>query len=193
MESWGTSDPSHFTTHFFDNKWWLRWFLLISPTDPPSAVTSPPPPTHLQGYKLYYDSIKTKPITDTPTVIHICLLCLCPPVSLNVSPNLQQLFENGPDVSVSCVKDGRTVDGWTVKRTIDNKTLECGAYCSMTERFIRSACVLNTYINFTGVYWCETRSGLKSDQATITVTSKEPLFRSVCYNTATVQDSDLLL
>uniref|UniRef100_A0A7N6FDX2 Ig-like domain-containing protein n=1 Tax=Anabas testudineus TaxID=64144 RepID=A0A7N6FDX2_ANATE len=108
--------------------------------DPPSAAPPPPPP---------------------PLQLQ---------VSLNVTPNLQQFFGRGPAVSVSCLKDGKTVEGWTVKRTIENKTLACGAYCSMSERFIGSACVLNTYMIFTGVYWCESRTGLKSDQATITIT-----------------------
>ncbi|XP_055359290.1 sialoadhesin-like isoform X2 [Betta splendens] len=92
-------------------------------------------------------------------------------VSLKVSPDLQQ-FVKGSSVSVSCVEDGQTVDGWTVKRTIDNKTLECGAYCSMSERWVGSSCDLNGHMTFTGVYWCETRSGLRTEHVTVTITDR---------------------
>ncbi|KAF3698413.1 Fc receptor-like protein 5 [Channa argus] len=106
------------------------------------------------------------PPTPPPAPIHLR-------VSVNVSPNLQQFFTNGPYISVTCVEDGQTVDEWMVKRTIENQTLECGGFCSGFDRFIVSYCSLAYYLNFTGVYWCESKSGLKTDQVTITLTEKD--------------------
>ncbi|KAK2863598.1 hypothetical protein Q5P01_003131 [Channa striata] len=103
--------------------------------------------------------------TPPPPPIHLR-------VSVNVTPSLQQFFTNGPYISVTCVEDGQTVDDWMVMRTIENKTVECGGSCADFDRFIVSYCSLAFYLNFTGVYWCESKSGLKSDQVTITLTDE---------------------
>ncbi|XP_067379642.1 uncharacterized protein [Channa argus] len=86
------------------------------------------------------------------------------------SPNLQQFFTRGPPVSLSCVEDGQTVDGWTVKRTRGGQTEECGAAGSYFGRLDGSSCVLDVSTKFSTDYWCGTSSGQKSNQVTITVT-----------------------
>ncbi|XP_067381039.1 uncharacterized protein [Channa argus] len=91
-------------------------------------------------------------------------------VSLMFSPNLQQFFTRGPPVSLSCVEDGQTVDGWTVKRTRGGQTEECGAAGSYFGRLDGSSCVLDVSTKFSTDYWCGTSSGQKSNQVTITVT-----------------------
>ncbi|KAF3698454.1 hypothetical protein EXN66_Car014135 [Channa argus] len=94
-------------------------------------------------------------------------------VPLNVSPNLQQFFTRGPPVSLSCVEDGQTVDGWTVKTTRGGQIEECGAAGSDFGRLDGSSCVLDVSTKFSTDHWCESSSGQRSDQVTITVTDKD--------------------
>ncbi|KAF3698455.1 hypothetical protein EXN66_Car014136 [Channa argus] len=94
-------------------------------------------------------------------------------VSLNVSANLQQFFTRGPPVSLSCVEDGQTVDGWTVKTTRGGQIEECGAAGSDFGRLDGSSCVLDVSTKFSTDHWCESSSGQRSDQVTITVTDKD--------------------
>ncbi|XP_067379452.1 uncharacterized protein, partial [Channa argus] len=105
------------------------------------------------------------------------LLLLCgltvSAVYLNVSPNLQQFFTRGPPVSLSCVGEGQTVDGWTVKRTREGQTEQCGADNQDFEVSSSSTCVLSLTTTFIEVYLCETSLGKRSNQVTITVTDKD--------------------
>ncbi|XP_044037164.1 uncharacterized protein LOC122868850 isoform X1 [Siniperca chuatsi] len=86
-------------------------------------------------------------------------------VSLRLSPNRPQFFIK-ESVSLSCVEAGQTADGWTVKRTAGGHNEDFGG----------SSCIVsNLSQSDTGVYWCETSSGQRSHQITITVTdSKGP-------------------
>ncbi|XP_008436177.1 Fc receptor-like protein 2 [Poecilia reticulata] len=92
-------------------------------------------------------------------------------VSLIVRPDLQQFF-SGQSVSLSC-EDGQTADGWTVKRTKGTLTETCGASGSDFGVFKDSFCVLDLLSSYTGVYWCETSAGQRSDHINITVNQKE--------------------
>ncbi|XP_026188783.1 uncharacterized protein LOC113145851 isoform X4 [Mastacembelus armatus] len=86
-------------------------------------------------------------------------------VSLGLSPNLQQFF-SGDSVSLSCVEDGQTGGGWTVKRTRGNQTEDCGAAGSGSG----SSCILSSVSpSDSGLYWCGTSSGLSSDWINISV------------------------
>ncbi|XP_039899198.1 uncharacterized protein LOC120740783 isoform X2 [Simochromis diagramma] len=110
--------------------------------------------------------MKTAPVALLPGV---CVLLLSAPtvsaVSLSVSPNLQQVFSGSSPVSLSCD------DGWTVRRTRGNQTDECGAAADFT-RLDESLCVQDFKTTFTAIYWCETSSGQKSDDVTISVSEK---------------------
>ncbi|KAF3698414.1 hypothetical protein EXN66_Car014095 [Channa argus] len=90
-------------------------------------------------------------------------------VSLNISPNFQQFFREA-SVSLSCVEDGQTVDGWTVKRTKGEKTEECRVDGSDFGSFNGFSCFISflSQSDSTG-YWCETSSGQKTEQINITV------------------------
>nr|XP_054603327.1 uncharacterized protein LOC107376811 [Nothobranchius furzeri] len=92
-------------------------------------------------------------------------------VSLNVSPNLQQFF-SGQSVSLSCLGQGQE-PGWTRRMSKGRQTEQCGAAGSDFGVFNESSCVLDLLSSYTGVYWCETSSGQKSEQINITVTRKE--------------------
>uniref|UniRef100_A0A087YIG0 Ig-like domain-containing protein n=1 Tax=Poecilia formosa TaxID=48698 RepID=A0A087YIG0_POEFO len=93
-------------------------------------------------------------------------------VSLIVMPDLQQFF-SGQSVSLSCVEDGQTADGWIVKRTKGTLSETCGASGSDFGVFKDSSCVLDLLSSYTGVYWCETSAGQRSDHINITVNQKE--------------------
>ncbi|KAL4009536.1 hypothetical protein ACER0C_003388 [Sarotherodon galilaeus] len=93
-------------------------------------------------------------------------------VSLSVSPNLQQFFSGPSSVYLSCVDDGQTVDGWTVKRTRGGLTEDCGAAAGFGE-FKSYTCIFSDISESDSAgYWCETSSGQRSDQINITVTEK---------------------
>uniref|UniRef100_A0A8C6KCP5 Immunoglobulin domain-containing protein n=1 Tax=Nothobranchius furzeri TaxID=105023 RepID=A0A8C6KCP5_NOTFU len=92
-------------------------------------------------------------------------------LSLNVSPNLQQFF-SGQSVSLSCLGQGQE-PGWTRRMSKGRQTEQCGAAGSDFGVFNESSCVLDLLSSYTGVYWCETSSGQKSEQINITVTRKE--------------------
>ncbi|KAF3698432.1 hypothetical protein EXN66_Car014113 [Channa argus] len=90
-------------------------------------------------------------------------------VFLNVSPNFQQFFREA-SVSLSCVEDGQTVDGWTVKRTKGEKTEECRAVGSGFGSINGSSCFISSLSpSDSTVYWCETSSGQKTEQININV------------------------
>ncbi|XP_039899200.1 uncharacterized protein LOC120740784 [Simochromis diagramma] len=101
----------------------------------------------------------------------VCVLLLSAPtvsaVSLSVSPNLQQVFSGSSSVSLSCVDDGQTADGWTVKMTSGGPTEDCGA-----AEMSGSLCVLDRNSSYGGTFWCESSSGQQSDEVSISVSEK---------------------
>ncbi|CAI5657262.1 unnamed protein product [Oreochromis niloticus] len=108
-------------------------------------------------------------------LLGVCVLLLSAltvsAVSLSVSPNLQQVFSGSSSVSLSCVDDGQTADGWTVKRTRGGLTEDCGAAAGVG-RLLGSYCVLDRSVSFGGSYFCENSSGQQSDEVSISVSDK---------------------
>ncbi|XP_039874905.1 uncharacterized protein LOC120725889 [Simochromis diagramma] len=102
-------------------------------------------------------------------LIGVCVLLLSAPtvsaVSLSVCPNLQQVFR-GSLVSLSCVDDGQTADGWTVKRTRGGPTEDCGGF----GRLLGSFSVVDLSAP-SETFWCEDSSGQQSDNVYFSVQS----------------------
>ncbi|KAL4009419.1 hypothetical protein ACER0C_003271 [Sarotherodon galilaeus] len=90
-------------------------------------------------------------------------------VSLSVSPNLQQFFRGSSSVYLSCVDDGQTADGWTVKRTRGGLTEDCGAAPGFG-RLLGSYCVVDLSAPIE-TFWCEDSSGQQSDRVSFSVQS----------------------
>ncbi|XP_015260773.1 PREDICTED: uncharacterized protein LOC107105172 [Cyprinodon variegatus] len=88
------------------------------------------------------------------------------PVSLDISPNLQQFFSGDSSVSLRCSEDGRTAEGWTVKRTTEGST-EVGGDAGSGP-----SCVLDLSVDPGGSFWCETSSGTRSYNVSIIVLDK---------------------
>ncbi|CAI5657349.1 unnamed protein product [Oreochromis niloticus] len=112
----------------------------------------------------------------TPCVsllLGVCVLLLSAPtvsaVSLSVSPNLQQVFSGSSSVYLSCVDDGQTADGWTVKRTRGGLTEDCGAAPGFG-RLLGSYCVVDLSAP-SETFWCEDSSGQQSDRVSFSVQS----------------------
>ncbi|CAI5657387.1 unnamed protein product [Oreochromis niloticus] len=103
----------------------------------------------------------------------VCVLLLSAPtvsaVSLSVSPNLQQVFSGSSSVYLSCVDDGQTADGWTVKRTRGGLTEDCGAAPGFG-RLLGSYCVVDLSAP-NETFWCEDSSGQQSDRVSFSVQS----------------------
>uniref|UniRef100_A0A669E3M0 Ig-like domain-containing protein n=1 Tax=Oreochromis niloticus TaxID=8128 RepID=A0A669E3M0_ORENI len=98
----------------------------------------------------------------------VCVcVCVCPPVTLSVSPNLQQVF-SGSSVDLSCVDDGQTADGWSV-RTRGGLTEDCGAAAGFG-RLLGSYCVVDLSAP-SETFWCEDSSGQQSDRVSFSVQS----------------------
>ncbi|CAI5657401.1 unnamed protein product [Oreochromis niloticus] len=106
-------------------------------------------------------------------LIGVCVLLLSAPtvsaVSLSVSPNLQQVFSGSSSVDLSCVDDGQTADGWTVKRTRGGLTEDCGAAPGFG-RLLGSYCVVDLSAP-SETFWCEDSSGQQSDRVSFSVQS----------------------
>uniref|UniRef100_A0A669DV19 Ig-like domain-containing protein n=1 Tax=Oreochromis niloticus TaxID=8128 RepID=A0A669DV19_ORENI len=118
--------------------------------DSPTIIHPPPPPSSSTNF-------------DPP-------LLLDKKVSLSVSPNLQQFFRGSSSVYLSCVDDGQTADGWTVKRTRGNLTEDCGAAASEFSRINSSFCALG--LSTGGNFLCVNSSGQQSDEVSISVSGK---------------------
>uniref|UniRef100_UPI003AB0E555 low affinity immunoglobulin gamma Fc region receptor III-A-like n=1 Tax=Centroberyx gerrardi TaxID=166262 RepID=UPI003AB0E555 len=104
-----------------------------------------------------------------PLILALYVLQCCRPteatVSLNVSPNRQQFFES-EFISLSCEQSSA---GWKVKRRRGRGgTEECGGEGGFG-RFDGSSCSLSVLSPDSGVYWCETVEGERSDEVHITV------------------------
>ncbi|KAL4009398.1 hypothetical protein ACER0C_003250 [Sarotherodon galilaeus] len=106
-------------------------------------------------------------------LIDVCVLLLSAPtvsaVSLSVCPNLQQFFSGSSSVYLSCVDDGQTADGWTVKRTRGGLTEDCGAAPGFG-RLLGSYCVVDLSAP-SETFWCEDSSGQQSDRVSFSVQS----------------------
>ncbi|MEQ2206627.1 hypothetical protein XENOCAPTIV_000815, partial [Xenoophorus captivus] len=88
-------------------------------------------------------------------------------VSLSISPDLQQFFRD-QSVKLTC-EDQVGSDGSMVKKKVGSQVESCGA---MFGRLSSSSCLLNEYKQFSGSYWCETRTGDRSDPVNITVSDE---------------------
>ncbi|KAL4009409.1 hypothetical protein ACER0C_003261 [Sarotherodon galilaeus] len=114
------------------------------------------------------DTMKTPCVS---LLLGVCVLLLSAPtvsaVSLSVSPNLQQFFRGSSSVYLSCVDDGQTADGWTVKRTRGGLTEDCGAAGSEFSRINSSFCALG--LSTGGSFLCVSSSGKQSDEVSISV------------------------
>ncbi|XP_046706916.1 low affinity immunoglobulin gamma Fc region receptor III-like [Silurus meridionalis] len=88
-----------------------------------------------------------------------------PPVSLIISPSRTQHFTHD-FLSLSC-EDQSNSTGWTVRQYTDvERVLDCSQWGSVTG----STCNISfLYTFYTGVYWCESESGEKSNPVNITV------------------------
>ncbi|XP_025761073.1 uncharacterized protein LOC109201627 [Oreochromis niloticus] len=115
------------------------------------------------------DTMKTPCVS---LLLGVCVLLLSAPtvsaVSLSVGPNLQQVF-SGSSVDLSCVDDGQTADGWTVKRTRGGLTEDCGAAPGFG-RLLGSYCVVDLSAP-SETFWCEDSSGQQSDRVSFSVQS----------------------
>ncbi|CAI5657382.1 unnamed protein product [Oreochromis niloticus] len=128
----------------------------------------------LKAFSRHSDIMKT-PSASLLLGECVCVLLLSAPtvsaVSLSVSPNLQQFFSGSSSVSLSCVDDGQTADGWTVKRTRGGLTEDCGAAAGFG-RVHGSSCVLDRSVSSDGSYFCGNSSGQQSDEVSIIVSDK---------------------
>ncbi|KAL4009369.1 hypothetical protein ACER0C_003221 [Sarotherodon galilaeus] len=115
------------------------------------------------------DTMKTPCVS---LLLGVCVLLLSAPtvsaVSLSVGPNLQQVF-SGSSVYLSCVDDGQTADGWTVKRTRGGLTEDCGAAPGFG-RLLGSSCFVDLSAP-SETFWCEDSSGQQSDRVSFSVQS----------------------
>ncbi|XP_070686555.1 low affinity immunoglobulin gamma Fc region receptor II-like [Pempheris klunzingeri] len=93
-------------------------------------------------------------------------------VFLNVSPD-QRLFLRRDSVSLSCVDDGLTVDGWTVKRTTRGQTQSCDGDQQAFGMMHGSSCIIQRLFPAdSGVYWCESNAGQRSAQVNVNVSDR---------------------
>ncbi|CAI5657343.1 unnamed protein product [Oreochromis niloticus] len=130
-----------------------------------------------------YCQVAIKPQRKAGRRTGVCVLLLSAPtvsaVSLSVSPNLQQVFSGSSSVYLSCVDDGQTADGWTVKRTRGGLTEDCGAAAGFG-RLLGSSCVLDRSVSSDGSYFCENSSGQQSDEVSISVSGTDSQMFQLC-------------
>lgn len=103
------------------------------------------------------------------TLILSAMVCVCPPVFLNVSPNRPQFF-SGESVTLTC-EGVHSPDGWTLKRRHYIEIKSCGEDFG---QFDGSSCIISDLKEMSS-YWCEDRSGQKSDELNIYVSGTESL------------------
>ncbi|XP_053350793.1 Fc receptor-like protein 5 [Clarias gariepinus] len=94
-----------------------------------------------------------------------------PPVSLNILPSRTQHF-TADSLSLSC-EDQRYSTGWTVRGNTLNKT---EFNCSSVSESICHISSLST--SHTGVYWCQSESGGRSNSLNITVHNGDVILKS---------------
>ncbi|CAI5657679.1 unnamed protein product [Oreochromis niloticus] len=86
---------------------------------------------------------------------------VCPPITV-------QTFSRS-SVDLSCVDDGQTADGWTVRRTRGGLTEDCGAAAGFG-RVLGSYCVVDLSAP-SETFWCGDSSGQQSDRVSFSVQS----------------------
>lgn len=83
-------------------------------------------------------------------------------------------------MSLGCVDDddGQEVDGWMGRTTRGGLTEDCGA----AEDFmmIDSLCLLDRNSSYSGNFWCESLSGEKSDDISVSSTESEMFQLCLC-------------
>ncbi|KAM9500188.1 uncharacterized protein Hap1MRO34_012089 [Clarias gariepinus] len=94
-----------------------------------------------------------------------------PPVSLIISPNRTQHF-TADSLSLSC-EEQRDSTGWTVRRYTHSETL---FNCSSVSGSTCNISSLST--SHTGVYWCQSESGGRSNSLNITVHNGDVILES---------------
>ncbi|XP_053350936.1 Fc receptor-like protein 5 [Clarias gariepinus] len=94
-----------------------------------------------------------------------------PPVSLIISPSRTQHF-TADSLSLSC-EDQRDSTGWTVRRYTHSETLY---NCSSVSGSTCNISSLST--SHTGVYWCQSESGGRSNSLNITVHNGDVILES---------------
>ncbi|XP_039899208.1 uncharacterized protein LOC120740789 isoform X2 [Simochromis diagramma] len=101
-------------------------------------------------------------------VLHLSALTVSA-VSLSVNPNSTTFFTVSGLAVLTCDDDdGKTVDGWTVKRTRGGRTEMCGASAGGLV-LKNSMCQLMLDKASDGAYFCESSSGQRSDEVNIIV------------------------
>ncbi|XP_074518054.1 Fc receptor-like protein 5 isoform X2 [Halichoeres trimaculatus] len=102
----------------------------------------------------------------------LCLLLSC----LRVSPDRSQFFKYEP-VSLSC-EDQLNSTSWKVKRTT-SKGGETSCTFGWGSTPTSSTCVIgNIYPSDSGVYWCESASGERSNTVNISITDRTVILES---------------
>uniref|UniRef100_A0AAX7SG77 Immunoglobulin domain-containing protein n=1 Tax=Astatotilapia calliptera TaxID=8154 RepID=A0AAX7SG77_ASTCA len=133
--------------------------------------------------------MEVKTISETPTRTQIHLLCLC--ICLSVTPDHKQFFSGSALAILTCVDgDGKTVDGWTVKRTRGTLTERCGAAEGLV--IIKSLCQLKLRKPSDGAYFCESSSGQRSDEVNIIVSAGSRILKAPSFPVWTGSNEILL-
>ncbi|MEQ2309243.1 hypothetical protein AMECASPLE_036617, partial [Ameca splendens] len=108
-------------------------------------------------------------------------------VFLKVTPNRQQFF-TGESVHLSCEEeeDGKSADGWTLKRVWEHQTKTFGVdkvfqKCSGATYTVPALSAVER-----GVYWCEDPRGNKTINVTLTVSGTE---NNICLLNKILTDS----
>ncbi|XP_039517787.1 Fc receptor-like protein 5 isoform X2 [Pimephales promelas] len=92
-----------------------------------------------------------------------------PPVSLIISPSRTQHF-TFDSLSLSC-EDQSNSDGWTVGRYTESLGLEDCSLLLWGSQTGSTCTISSTSTSYTGVYWCQSKSGEKYHPVNITVHS----------------------
>ncbi|XP_046707391.1 hemicentin-1-like [Silurus meridionalis] len=93
-----------------------------------------------------------------------------PPVSLIINPNRTQHF-TADSLSLSC-EGQKDSTGWTVRGHTQNELFNCSSISGST-------CNISSLSpSHTGVYWCQSESGERSDSVNITVHSGDVILES---------------
>ncbi|XP_026184697.1 Fc receptor-like protein 4 [Mastacembelus armatus] len=93
---------------------------------------------------------------------------------LTVSPSSSQMFE-GEFVSLIC-KEDNSFAGWTLRRNTTRRQSQCGAGWGKPAG---SSCTISYILHQdSGVYWCESREGARSNSITITVSGGAVILQS---------------
>ncbi|XP_029028796.1 high affinity immunoglobulin gamma Fc receptor I-like isoform X2 [Betta splendens] len=111
---------------------------------------------------------------DRMQLTPFCLMLTC----LRVHPDRAQFFRYD-NVTLSC-QDARAPDssGWTVRReTVEGGVRRCSSGWGVTSS--GSTCVIRTtYPTDSGLYWCESEDGERSNGVNITITDRAVILES---------------